>query len=55
MHKVDRLKIKMLIGIDILGNNSVTIDTNNKQATIGSCNNITIPLEVEPQVKNQFS
>ena len=44
VHVVDALKAKMLIGIDILGKKSFTIDTGNSRATIGSCNNIVIPL-----------
>ena len=46
VHVVDRLNAKMLIDMNILGRRSISIDTGNKQATIGSCNNIIIPLEV---------
>ena len=48
VHMIDGLKAKMLIGIDILGKKSFTINIGNKKATIKSCNNIVIPLEVEP-------
>ena len=48
VHVVDRLKAKMLIGKNILEKERVTIDTGNKRATIGNCNNIFIPLEVAP-------
>ena len=52
VHVVDRPKAQMLIGMDILVRESITIDTGNKQATIGSCNDIVIPFEVTPQVRN---
>ena len=52
VHVVDRLKAKMLIGMDILGKKSVTINTGNKQATIGSCDDIVILFKVIPQVRN---
>ena len=55
VHMIDSLKAKMLIGMNIFGRKTVTIDTSNKQATIGSCNNIVIPLEVTHQIKNQFA
>ena len=45
----------MLIGMDILERESVTINTGNKRATIGSCNNIVLPLGLTTQVRNQFS
>ena len=45
---------KMLIGINILSRESVTIDTRNKRSTIGSGNNIVIHLEVAPQSQTQF-
>ena len=45
----------MLIGMDIFGRKTVTINTSNKQATIGSCNDIVILLEVTPQIKNWFA
>ena len=48
VHVVNSLKAKMLIGIHILGNENLTINTRNKRATIGSCNNIVISLEVAP-------
>ena len=48
VHVVDSLKAKMLIGINILGRKSFTINIGNKKATIGSCNNVVIPLEVAP-------
>ena len=46
---IDGLKAKMPIGMDILKKKSFTNNTGNKQATIGSCNDIVIPLEVAPQ------
>ena len=55
VHVVNGLKTKMLIGIDILSRKSFTIDIENKRATIGSCNNIVIPLEVAPQAQMQFT
>ena len=45
----------MLIGVDILGKESFNIDTGNKSATIRSCNNIVILLEVAPQAQMQFT
>ena len=45
----------MLVGIDILGRKSFTIDTRNKKATIESCNNIVILLEVASQIQMQFT
>ena len=45
----------MLIGIDYPSRESFTINTKNKRATIGSCNNIVIPLEVAPQAQMQFT
>ena len=55
VHVVDGLKAKMLIGIDILGSKSFTINTGNKKATIRSCNNIIILLEVAPRAQMQFT
>ena len=52
VHVVARLKAKMLIGMDILGKKSVTINIGNKQATIGGSDDIVIPFKVIPQVKN---
>ena len=46
LHAVNGLKAKMLIDMDILEKKSITIGTGNKQATISSCNDIVIPLEV---------
>ena len=48
VHVIDGLMTKMLIGIDILSKKNLTINTGNKRATIGSCNNIVILLEVAP-------
>ena len=45
----------MLIGIDILGRNSFTINTGNRSARIGSCDNIVILLKVAPQAQMQFT
>ena len=45
---MEGFEAKMLIGIDILGRKSFTIDASNKRATIGSCNDIVITLEVAP-------
>ena len=55
VHVVKGLKAQMHIGIDILGSESVTIDTRNKRAMIESCDNIIIPLEVAPRVQLQFT
>ena len=55
VHVVEGLKAKMLIGIDKLGRESFTINTENRRATIGSCDNIVIPLEVAPQEQMQFT
>ena len=55
VHVVNGLKAKMHIGINILGRESFTIDTGNKKAIIGSCNNIIITLEVAPQAHMQFT
>ena len=55
VHVIDGLKAKMLISINILGKESFTINTRNKKATIGSCNNIVIPLEVASQAQMQFT
>ena len=55
VHLVDGLNAKMLIGMDIFQRVSITINIGNKQATIGSCNNIVLPLGLTPQVRNQFS
>ena len=55
IHKVDSLKAKMLIGIDILGKESFTINTKNKKAIIKSCNNLIIFLEVASQAHTQFT
>ena len=55
VHVVDGLKAKMLISINILGRESFTINTRNRRATIGSCNNIVIPLKVAPQAQMQFT
>ena len=46
VHMINGLKTQMLISINFLGRESVTIDIGNKRATFGSCNNIVIPLEV---------
>ena len=48
VHVVNSLKAKMLISIDIFSSESFTIDTRNRKAMIGSCNNTVIPLEVAP-------
>ena len=55
VHIVEGLKAKMLIGIDILCRKSFTINTGNKRATIGSCDNIVILLDVAPQTYTQFT
>ena len=55
VHVVDGFKAKMLIGINILGRESFTINTKSRRATIKSCNNIVIPLEVAPQAQMQFT
>ena len=48
LHVFNSHKAKMLIGIDILGRESFTMDTKNRSATIRSCHNIVIPLKVAP-------
>ena len=55
VHVVDRHKIKMLIGINTLGKESFTINIKNRRATIGSCKNIVIPLEVAAHAQMQFT
>jgi len=46
VHIVKDLKVKMLVGLDILGPKKISIMMNNTEAVIRSCNNIRIPLTV---------
>ena len=48
-HLVDGLRVKMLVGMDIMGPEQMDIITSKKQAVIGSCENAVIPIEVRPQ------
>ena len=55
VHVINGLKAKMLIGINILGRKSFTINTGNRRATIESCDNIVILLEGAPRAQMQFT
>jgi len=46
VHIVKDLKVKMLIGLDILSLKKIFIMMNNTEAVIKSCNNIRVPLTV---------
>jgi len=46
VHIVKDLKVKMLIGLDILSSEKIFIMMNNTEAVIRSCNNIRVPLIV---------
>jgi len=53
VHIVKDLKAKMLVGLDILGPEKISIMMNNTEAVIKSCNNIRVPLTVHSQLTNQ--
>ena len=46
VHIVKDLKVKMLVGLDILSPEKIFIMMNNTEAVIKSCNNIRVPLTV---------
>ena len=46
VHIVKDLKVKMLVGLDILSPKKIFIMMNNTEAVIKSCNNIRVPLTV---------
>ena len=46
VHIVDELKVKMLVGIDIIGPEGITIDIPRKKAIISSCQNVEIPISI---------
>ena len=49
VHLVDELKANMLIGIDILAPEDVSINLSKQEAIITSCANVHIPLSIETQ------
>ncbi len=53
VHIVKDLKVKMLVGLDILGPEKIFIMMNNIEAVIKSCNNIRVPLTVHFWLTNQ--
>jgi len=53
VHIVKDLKVKMLVGLNILGPKKISIMMNNTEAVIKSCNNIRVPLTVHSQSANQ--
>ena len=53
VHIVKDLKVKMLVGLDILSPEKIFIMMNNTEAVIRSCNNIRVPLTVHSQLANQ--
>ena len=44
-HIVDNLKANMLIGMDVLGPEQVTIDLPRNRVIFGSCNNVSVPVQ----------
>ncbi len=55
VHIVNDLRAKMLVGIDILAPEGVTMDLQRKVAIIGSCDNMKIPLVVMTKSANQVN
>jgi len=53
VHIVKDLKVKMLVGLDILSPEKIFIMMNNTEAVIRSCNNIRVPLTVHSWLANQ--
>lgn len=52
-HIVEDLKAKMLVGMDILAPEGITMNLPRKIAVIGSCGNIEIPLTITTKPANQ--
>ena len=55
MHVVDGMKAKMLIGMDVIGPEKITLDIPRRTAFIGSCKDAAIPITVTPRSNQRVS
>ena len=55
VHIVDGLKAKFLIGMDIIGPESIIINVQRRIAIIGSCSNAEIEISVTPRAKEKVN
>ena len=49
LHVVNDLRVKVLLGMDILGPEAIDVRISTSTLTIGSCKNMTAPIEVKPR------